>query len=135
LKKYCLSATLVFLQGFPQIVCILNSVLLFLTIISTCWIRPYNKLIFYVSKIGGDTCMVCIWMIFSLKFIPMYKNMNKTGVIEESTAREYLSYGNVVLILLAIINGLYLIEFFYTKIILRIFEFVKSKQKKTVLPS
>jgi len=79
--------------------------------------------------------MVCIWMIFSLKFIPMYKNMNKTGVIEESTAREYLSYGNVVLILLAIINGLYLIEFFYTKIILRIFEFVKSKQKKTVLPS
>ena len=62
--------------------------------------------------------------------------MSKAVVIEESTAREYLNYGTVVLILLAIFNGLYLIEFFYAKIILNIFEFINKKQqqlkKKTV---
>jgi len=48
-------------------------------------------------------------------------------MIEESTANEYLDYGTVAIITLAVFNGLYLIEFIYTKIILSIFEFLKKK--------
>ena len=48
-------------------------------------------------------------------------------MIEESTANEYLDYGTIVIIILVIFNGLYLIEFIYTKIILSIFEFFQTK--------
>ena len=54
----------------------------------------------------------------------------KAVVIEESTAKEYLDYGTVVIIILAVFNVLYLIEFIYTKIILSIFEFLQKKAAK-----
>jgi len=69
--------------------------------------------------------MLFAWMIFAIKFHPMEKIINNAVLIERSTAREYLYYGNLVLILLVIFNGLYLIEFIYTKIILKIMKFLK----------
>ena len=79
--------------------------------------------------------MLSVWMIIIIKFIPMWKTMSKAVVIEESTAREFLNYGNIVLILLAVFNGLYLIEFIYAKIFFNIFTFIKSKLARPILPS
>lgn len=65
--------------------------------------------------------MLSVWMLFGIKLIPMWKILSKAVAIEESTAKEFIDYGYFALILLAIFNALYLIEFISIKIIGTIF--------------
>jgi len=113
MKKYCLSAAIVFIYESPALICAINSVVLFLSVGLTIWIRPYNAVLQHVSKIGGDICILTVWMIFMIKFIPLSREINKEVAISESVVIEYLGYGNAALILLAVFNGLYLIEFLW----------------------
>jgi len=67
-------------------VCYANAGMLFLSLILTIWVRPYSKSIFYASRIGGDICMLSVWIVFAIKIIPIWNLIAKAVVIEESVA-------------------------------------------------
>jgi len=75
--------------------------------------RPYKSKWGNISKIGGEACLASSWLIFLLKFVPFQNVLQKETLISSDEVATFISYGNILLLILLLFNILYLGEFLY----------------------
>lgn len=130
MKKYLLSAMIIFLETYPSVLCSCSAALFFILMIATIWIMPYKLKLRNVIKIGGEICMTSAWLIVLLKFVPFESNFESGGIIIADKMEEYLLFGEIVMIILVSFNILYLLDFMIFEIILKIWNIIYSSKPK-----
>ena len=95
----------------------------------TGWVRPYKSHWGNISKTGGEACLTSAWLIYLIKFIPFQKNFEKSTAISNKDITEFLFDGILVLAILSIFNILFLLDFFWEQIILKIYGIFRKKKK------
>ena len=97
----------------------------------TAWVRPYKSHWGNISKTGGEACLTSSWLIYLIKFIPFQKHFKESSTISKEEISEFLWDGILVLAILSIFNMLFLMDFVWESVILKVADLFKKKKGKS----
>jgi len=90
LKKYVIAGLIIFSHNYPTVVCAGCAIVFGFSMTATAYFRPYKTKLNNGIKIIGEGCLLAVWMIFLLKFIPFQDVISKVTTIPTNQVHQFL---------------------------------------------
>jgi len=90
LKKYVIAGLIIISHDYPTVVCAGCATVFCISMIVTAYFRPYKTKLNNGIKIIGEGCLLVVWMIYLLKFIPFQEVISKVTTIPTNQVHQFL---------------------------------------------
>jgi len=90
LKKYAITGLIIFSHDYPTVVCAGCATVFFSSMAATTYFRPYKTRLHNGIKIIGEGCLLAVWMIYLLRFVPFQEVISKVTTITTSQVHQFL---------------------------------------------
>lgn len=110
-KKYIVIIVLFSFKNSPYIACTISGIIFLASALLTMYHRPYTNPVTRTVKILGEVLFATAWFLHVVILI-IEEKLNRSSEFNSDTINNYLTVGNVVMIILFIFNLIFFTEYF-----------------------